>query len=245
MNYKLYVTLCDQPLTIFLANGFYSQSTTPTPLHRHGYTELHAVCGGKIDYSIGQERYVLEKGDFLVIPPHVQHSCDTVSDDALHISFFFDRTVTSAVNGHLPESLADRMMDEARRAAGENNYFAFTGYVSLMLSGVFGDAVVRAKEMRDDAFIIDSYIETRYASSPSLSELSEELKLSEKQAARLVKSYTGYSFTDMITQKRMKIAHILLDTTDMTLKEISEYVGYSSYSGFYKAFRKAGEMKEE
>ena len=245
MNYKLYVTLCDQPLTIFFANGFYSHSTTPTPLHRHGYTELHAVCGGKIEYSIGQDRYSMEKGDFLVIPPHSQHSCDSVSDDALHISFFFDRPVLEAVTGHLPEEFADGMLEEAGRAADENNYFAFTGYVSLMLSMAFSDATVKVKEMRDDAFIIDSYIETRYASSPSLAELSEELKLSEKQTARLVKSYTGYSFTDMITQKRMKIARILLESTEMTLKEISEYVGYGSYSGFYKAFRKTEENKED
>ena len=55
----------------------------------------------------------------------------------------------------------------------------------------------------------------------------------------------NYSFIDMITQKRMKIAHILLESTEMTLKEISEYVGYGSYSGFYKAFRKTEENKED
>ena len=245
MNYKLYATLCDQPLTIFFPSGFYRHETTPTPLHRHYYAEMHVVYAGSIDYSIGDKKYRLEAGSFLAIPPHVQHTCVTVSEDTLHSSFLFDHAIPSVLCGSLPREITDGMLLEIGRATENNNYFALSGYISLLLSRVCTDAVVRVKEMRDDALMIDNYIEKHYANSPNLAELAEELKLSEKQTARLVKSYTGLTFSDMITQKRMKTADILRRTTDMSLKEISEYVGYSSYSGFYKAFRRAFDGKDE
>ena len=39
-------------------------------------------------------------------------------------------------------------------------------------------------------------------------------------------------------QKRMTLARNLLENSDMTIEEISEYVGYDSTRGFYSAFTK-------
>ena len=238
MMYKLSATLCDIPINIFLPRGFFNYTTSVTPLHRHYYTEVHIIYEGHASYDIGTKRYELNKGEFLVIPPHRMHTCFSVDPDTLHSSFLFDANVGTVTHGSLSPQIAGQLMQEIPRAKDYNDYFGITGYISLILSKVLTGTRISVDELLDDAFIIDNYIERHYASSPSLAELAVRLKRSEKQAARLVLSHKGASFSEVIAEKRIRTAELLKRTTDMSLKEISEYVGYSSYSGFYKAYKK-------
>ena len=41
-----------------------------------------------------------------------------------------------------------------------------------------------------------------------------------------------------VVEMRMNTAEHLHKTTDMSLTEISQYVGYKSYNGFWKAMKK-------
>jgi len=54
----------------------------------------------------------------------------------------------------------------------------------------------------------------------------------------LIKNETGKSFTDLILQIRMERALIMLKNTSLSVNEISDYLGYSNTSNFYKAFKK-------
>ena len=73
----------------------------------------------------------------------------------------------------------------------------------------------------------------------SIKDLSKELMLSPKQTEREVKRITGNSFAKELSKRKLSAAVILSQTTNLTLAEISELVGYTSYCGFYKAYRKA------
>ena len=46
--------------------------------------------------------------------------------------------------------------------------------------------------------------------------------------------------TLIISSTRVMIAKQLLRSSDMSLSEIAEYVGYRSYAGFWKAMKKDG-----
>ena len=72
----------------------------------------------------------------------------------------------------------------------------------------------------------------------SLSELSEKLSLSEKQAARIVFGLVGVGFREHLVKIRIKSSAEFLAESDMNIKEVAERVGYSSYNGFYSAFKK-------
>ena len=238
MIHKICATLCDIPLNIFLPNGFFDFSARTSHLHRHYYTEIHVIQRGEAVYKIGEQKYNLCPGDFLVIPQHKMHSCVSITDNIRHSAFLIDKDVASVTQGALPCSLIEAFFEEISTVRGHGNYFSLTGYLSMMISQTLTDARVFASEMRDDSFIIDNYIEKHYANSPSLCELATKLRRSEKQTARLVHGHYGITFSELIIQKRMKTADLLQKTTNMTLKEISEYVGYSSYSGFYKAYNR-------
>ena len=48
---------------------------------------------------------------------------------------------------------------------------------------------------------------------------------------------TERKFTEILLEKRMKRAIILMKNTSLSLEEISTLLGYSNHSNFYKAFK--------
>ena len=61
--------------------------------------------------------------------------------------------------------------------------------------------------------------------------------LSHKQTEREVKRFTGNTFVREMSKRKIEAAVILSQTTNLSLTEISELVGYTSYCGFYKAYK--------
>ena len=68
--------------------------------------------------------------------------------------------------------------------------------------------------------------------------LASVLSLSQRQTLRIVNNLTGHTINDLILKQRMNVGIAAIKNTDFTLKQISEMVGYETYSGFYIAFNK-------
>ena len=80
------------------------------------------------------------------------------------------------------------------------------------------------------------YIEENYREA-SFEELSKKLHMREYTLSRLIKSYTGRTFKEILRSKRMDRAVYLLNATDMGVNEIIAAVGYDNTSYFFKIFR--------
>ena len=93
--------------------------------------------------------------------------------------------------------------------------------------------------------MIREFFSNRYGSDRGLGELAEILHVSERQAERLVWECVGRSFRDELTATRMVVADQLLNTTDISLGELAQYLGYKSYAGFWKAYKKYKSKKNE
>ena len=92
--------------------------------------------------------------------------------------------------------------------------------------------------------IIDEFFSKKYNSYVTLDDLAKELMLSPKQAEREVKRITGNTFVSELSKRRIDAAILLSETTSLPLVKISEIVGYSSYCGFYKAYKRVMELKK-
>ena len=86
-------------------------------------------------------------------------------------------------------------------------------------------------------FLIEQYINTHYNKKTSVEEIAEFLHISRRQADRIVDQIFGKTYATLILERRMSIAQTLLQKTDMTCTQIAEKVGYTSYTGFYVAFK--------
>ena len=71
----------------------------------------------------------------------------------------------------------------------------------------------------------------------SVESLADELFLSRSKLYRKIKFLTGDTATEFIRKIKLEKAKELLNTTDLTVSEISYKVGFSSPSYFTKCFK--------
>jgi AraC-like DNA-binding protein len=60
---------------------------------------------------------------------------------------------------------------------------------------------------------------------------------------RLIKSHTGMTYSAFLQNIRLEKAELLLKTTEYTVEEIADMVGYENLSYFYKIFTNKFKMK--
>lgn len=82
-------------------------------------------------------------------------------------------------------------------------------------------------------------IERRFADRLSLASVAAELSRSPASIARTVREVTGRSVVELIAERRMQEARVLLVESDLSVAEIASRVGYRSLGYFHRAFRKS------
>ncbi len=86
---------------------------------------------------------------------------------------------------------------------------------------------------------INSMIEAGFDDpSFSLDYLADSIGMSTAYVSRIYKQYTGNTIIDILADKRMNKARELLVSTQLSVSEIAERVGYSNPTYFYRVFKK-------
>ena len=85
--------------------------------------------------------------------------------------------------------------------------------------------------------IIESYINGHYTKNVTLKELSEVVHLCEKQVARIIKREYGTTLAQLLAQKRVGAAEMLLKNSDMKISEIAVKVSPTAENYFFTVFK--------
>ncbi len=72
----------------------------------------------------------------------------------------------------------------------------------------------------------------------SLKTLAIKLNMSPSYLGNMFKKQTGYYFNDYLAEARLKYAALLIETTDMKMKDIVDQVGFSSQTYFNRSFKR-------
>ena len=80
------------------------------------------------------------------------------------------------------------------------------------------------------------YIEEKYKNA-RLTHLSQTLNQSVFRLSRLIKASTGYTFKEILLQKRLNKTIQFLTETHLTVSNIINLVGYDNTSYFYRVFK--------
>ncbi len=73
--------------------------------------------------------------------------------------------------------------------------------------------------------------------SVTLKNIAQEFSYHPNYISTLLRSETGKTFSDIVLEKRMERAVILMKGTSLSLEEIAAMLGYNNHSNFYKAFK--------
>lgn len=241
MNNILPVKVGDAFHKAFLQNGFYRHNMSFSPLHSHNYSEIHMIASGSVKFFIKDREYIMDSGSILIIPQKTYHQVSSSEPDVLHCAFQLEYEKASFhVQKITPQILSD-LMTEINSAFKNNDYSRVSPYLSLVCSKLLVNKEC-AIPNTDYGFLIYEFFSNHYNEDIRVSDLAKELSLSEKQTQRLVKKYIGKTFWQAVTDKRMAMADNIMKNSLLSKTNISQNVGYRSYGGFWKAYKK---YKEE
>ncbi|MBQ4155897.1 MAG: helix-turn-helix transcriptional regulator [Clostridia bacterium] len=85
---------------------------------------------------------------------------------------------------------------------------------------------------------IMDFIKKHYLEKITLQTISDKFFVSFNTTNAIVKQYTGKTFKQYITTRRLKTANDLIDSGNHSIYTIANLAGYSDYSAFIKAYKK-------
>lgn len=237
-NYnEIKIKLNNSEKVVWISNKLNVWSKT-TFLHNHSGAEIH-VIGSDNKYVIEGKIYEVSKGDIIAIPAGIYHMPLECKPDGKSCAFQIDMPLESFSFKHFPPEFVDMIFSSLGEGVESGNYLKFSIYISLVCADFFEVEPLLPCITNDYSMIIHEFFSKNYGADIKLSDLAVSLHLSEKQAERLVKKCTGMTFKAALSEKRIEMANYLRKTTDLSLGEIAEKVGYRSYSGFWKAINKS------
>ena len=244
-----------------------SYSNATVNLHSHNYTEvLFCRTSAGVEYLIGSNRYRLQKGDIVYVPPGVSHRpilpekmTVPYERDVLWISQEFlehmlkmfpddtasrrDHSVPIRTAGTRWEFLGELfrtgvLEEEAKRPGWEMTVMGNTMMILANMKRIYIERSAGTMKAEKPELLdrITAYIERNYAGHITIDDLARRFYVSNSTISHLFKQKMGVSLYRYITQRRL-IAAKLLIAEKVPMEEISRRVGFVDYSTFYRAFK--------
>lgn len=206
-----------------------------TPLHNHLFCEIHIIVEGEAIFTINAKEYRVPANHAVLIPPHHYHAIRAGSDRISRISFYTEhhenRVICKQFSGEFITETHQKIKEKADISVVYN-------HLLFILNELLPANDVRVFPLNDYKLQIREFFSLNYAKKITLHDLASELHLSDMQTQRVIKKHTGKTFGENLLAQRMTVAENLMKNTEMSLSEIAEYIGYHSYCGFWKAYKK-------
>ncbi len=104
-------------------------------------------------------------------------------------------------------------------------------------------SVVSMSSARSEIIKAQQYVISRVTEKITLEEIAEYLNLNASYFSRLFKRETDQNFIEYVNKVKLMKAKELLQQSNKTVEEISDYLGYSNKSYFIKLFKREIGMK--
>ena len=244
-----------------------SFSNAHMQLHSHAFFELLYCCNScGAEYLVGSERYRLQAGDVIFVPPGVSHrpllpeqmsepyhryvlwlSQEFMDWYAQLFPGSFSLAQGTAgllrTGGSLRESIGERFRSGIREAEHRADGWeaAVIGNTMMLLSQILRATNTRAiRTMHaEEPELLDklaAHLEQNYASRISIQDLAKQFYVSSSTVSHLFKQKMGISFYRYVTQRRLIAAKSLIEK-GLLLEDVGSQAGFSDYSSFYRAFK--------
>lgn len=214
-----------------------------TPPHNHRQGELHVILSGSADYTVDNKNCVLKAGDFIYIPPKTYHGSKVLEADTTFAAFSLRGGPRQPVFSNLSEALLDGIHSACRESKATDTLQPLMPYFYILVGDILRPNGPTIRENQDYEGMILRYLDTHYNRDTTLASLAQYVGVSSKQVQRIVQKETGRTFLEELTARRMQAARYLEENTTMSSTEIAHYVGYNSYSGYWKARKNYLEQK--
>ncbi len=149
----------------------------------------------------------------------------------IHIKVGENLKIHQAITSVIEEIFSDNVLKQLR-------VHCLMGLLisELLLNMESSDYYVSMNYNESIAVQVIRYIEENY-SEASLKFISDKLNLPNYRVSKLLKDFTGKTFSEIVVEKRLEKVTYLLKTTEYSIVDIINMVGYENASHFYKIFK--------
>ena len=251
--------LPDEELPIQLSTNMKQQPAELFNSHWHEHVEMHFNVRGKADFWLNQTCYHTEEGDLLIANSNELHRGYCTEGPYLGRVIIFDIKDLSpelAQKNYIFKSIiqGDKVIQElvlrifAEQEAEQCAYKQICRALVLELlvylcrnsveqSLSERDSIRRKKDL-ERLNVVLSYIQNHYAEPIANAQLAEMICLSEDRFGHLFREGVGKPPLQYVNEMRLKSALNMLKTSERTVTEIAEAVGFRDYNHFGRLFRK-------
>lgn len=244
-----------------------SYSNANIHFHSHAFYELLCCRNNcEAEYLVNSERYKLQKGDIIFIPPGISHRPllpETVLHPYARDVLWISETFMKSIIPLFPEISGDHFSHPGllRTAGTRWEYICdlFRQGVSEAENAIPGwEAVVCANALTILAHLdrasqdiyakpllaekpelldqVLAYVEVHLAEHLTLKDISHHFYVSESTITQTFRKKMGVSFYRCVTQRRLISAKALIER-GIPMETVAEEVGFSDYSSFFRAFK--------
>ncbi len=244
-----------------------SWSNATVNLHSHNYVEILCCHGSDgVEYLVGPNRYRLQRGDIVYVPPGVSHRPilpekmqEPYVRDVLWISKEFmellmqtfpdpdaarrDHSQPIRTAGTRWEFLCDLFRngvreEEEKRPGWEVAVMGNTLTIFAQLKRAYIERSAGTMQAEKPELLdrITAYIEEHYPDRITVSDLARQFYVSDSTISHLFKQKMGVSLYRYVTQRRLIGAKTLINKGE-NLENVGRLVGFADYSTFYRAFK--------
>lgn len=249
------------------ASQHISIENSSVSLHSHSFYEIIYCCSNcGMEYLVGANRYRIQKGDIVIVPSGVSHRpllpdelttpykryIMRLSNEFLNnLALDFPEARFQLASGvrlirtagtkweFLGELFWQGVLEAENQDIGwETALIGNTIHLIVQLHRAIldEDAEPLPAEKPDLLDQVLAYVENHLDEKISLSDVAKQFWVSQSTISQTFRNKMGVSFYRCVTQQRLITAKSLI-TLDIPLEMISEQVGFSDYSTFYRAFK--------
>ena len=241
MKNKFEINTLKGKYNVFTGEGFYKTQCVTGALHLHYNSEIHVVMGASSEFLVDNRKVTVPADSVMIVPAGVLHCCLNRGQNAYHCAFQTDYVIDTYGVYNMDYNLIRMLFNNVETIGTDRDYTVISMCIALILALVDRKYSIQLQSVDDNAFLMERFFTEKYAEDVTLNDLAEILNVSDRQTERLVIACTGLPFRKKLCSVRMEMAKELMKDSRLSLNEIANRVGYKSYAGFWKAYKKHNE----
>lgn len=225
------------------------------PAHWHDYYEFELLLEGSCIHSFGNTTHEIKKGAAYLITPIESHGIEIISDSLIlnfrfNIEFFSPNIaefISALTNSSAYFDEAEMKYITERLETVFNDKFNSLFYHEMVQSILTEIMILFFRKLniqKSSSISVPlvqkaiNYINKNFRHDLSLNKVAEELSVTPKHLGSIFKQKMNINFNDYLNNLRLKYAHNLLLSSDLSIKEIAYNSGYNSEQYFLYVFKK-------
>lgn len=229
-------------------------------IHFHNFTEIFYVVRGDGSFIVEDSEFEVKADDMIIVNPNVSHTevsneqspleyialgiegllfSQIIKNENTHADYFLQnyqdykhevlfylKTLVAEVENK--EDHYDRLCQDLLEVC----------IINMIRRANNSFSIASTKKMNKECSYVKQYIDLHYQENITLDELSRLTYVNKYYLVHAFKKYIGLSPINYLINKRVEEAKVLLETTNYSVSQISDIVGFSSQSYFSQVFKK-------